>query len=232
MARQRWENRHPEYGRSVVRRPDRVVLSSCTGTGRPRLKVRYHRSNRMRSLPGDHAQTPTCQTPARRDESWPLAASTSAGVVDAACSGDPRASRSVCGLRERRMLTRAYDLWFPQWSPDVADSPRGSPLQAHLLTPGARRRRQWPRLVASGPESGTVGVWAWSPGSDASCSTVIPNLQPRFDLFLYSLKDDRDPASDNRSAVYSGCRFSQPLSRHRSRSAGRLGGGLSPDPRR
>ena len=92
---------------------------------------------------------------------------------------------------ERRMLTREpHDLWFPQWSPDgrtlAARVTGASGIYSRLALVDAATGHT--RRV--GPESGSVGVWAWSPGSDRILFDGDTEPSAAVDLFLYSLNDD------------------------------------------
>jgi dipeptidyl aminopeptidase/acylaminoacyl peptidase len=93
---------------------------------------------------------------------------------------------------KRRMLSRdTNDFLYPQWSPDgqrlAARVSAGNGLYSRLaLIDPTSGQIRW-----IGPEHGSVGVWAWSPGSDRILFAGDTEPTPGSDFFLYDVGTDK-----------------------------------------
>lgn len=97
----------------------------------------------------------------------------------------------VANGERRRLTSEAWDLWYPQWSPD------GRTLAARMSRDNGIFSQLALVDVASGavklvgPEHGTVGVWAWSPEGDRILFDGDTEPTAGADFFLYDVRADR-----------------------------------------
>jgi dipeptidyl aminopeptidase/acylaminoacyl peptidase len=107
--------------------------------------------------------------------------------------GDTRAQVFVVDVHsgERRRLTsERFDHDLPQWSPDgrwiAARRLRLNGMVSQLVLIPV----DGGELRVVGPETGAIGVWAWSPAGDRILYAADPEKSWHHDLFLYDLASD------------------------------------------
>jgi len=107
--------------------------------------------------------------------------------------GDARTQVFVVEVQtgeQHRITSEPFDHELPQWSPDghwlaVRQLRLNGMVSQLVLVPVPAGEA---RVI--GPDSGTIGAWAWSPGGDRILIAADPEKSWHYDFFLYDLASD------------------------------------------